>query len=103
MWDLTTTRDPRTTLMYALYLGLKEDQIGGLIQVSRRRRHEVKRGRSAKQAVLTRSVLSCFVFSSRSQVNAAKAVQRRPLCWAGEQALVGMLAVEVDETGAQIS
>ena len=73
LWDLTTVRDPRTTLMYALYLGTKEDQIGNLIQVSRRRRHEVKRGRSAKQAVLTRSVLNCFVFSTRRNQASAKA------------------------------
>ena len=51
---------PKVTLMYMLYLGFKGD-LSQAIQVSRRRKHEIKRWGGA----LDRNVLNCFVFATK--------------------------------------
>jgi Ras family protein T1 len=60
MWDLTTMQSPKVTLMYMLYLGFKGD-LSQQIQVSRRRKHEIKRWGGQ----LERNVLNCFVFATK--------------------------------------
>ncbi|QDZ25954.1 mitochondrial Rho GTPase [Chloropicon primus] len=96
MWELTTMTSPKVTLTYMLYLGFKED-LSTTIQVSRRRKNEIKRGMrsnvlsqkaKADHSMLTRRTLNCFVFATRRQVQDSDTVLTKSTITADQQITV---------------